>query len=138
MSRRETDHQKRKIYSWSYSRHSRSFAANARVFPCIFFASFAPFAVKDFYGPFFPGIPPFKSEVQWAELLNGGRGMIEVMVASNSPVVREGLKSILGGFPEMAVCFLEYGWQALPAPVFDRGVDVLIVDLAAAGSGSEF
>lgn len=64
--------------------------------------------------------------------------MIEVMVASNSPVVREGLKSILGGFPEIAVCFLEYGWQALPAPVFDRGVDVLIVDLAAAGSGSEF
>src|SRR5258708_7266480 len=91
-----------------------------------------------FYGPFFPGIPPFKSEVQWAELLNGGRGMIEVMVASNSPVVREGLKSILGGFPDITVCFLEYGWQALPAPVFDRGVDVLIVDLAAAGSGSEF
>jgi len=63
-----------------------------------------------------------KQEVDMGNFLNGGRGMIEVMVASNSPVVREGLKSILGGFPEVAVSFLDYGWQALPAPVFDRAL----------------
>jgi DNA-binding NarL/FixJ family response regulator len=57
--------------------------------------------------------------------------MIEVMIASNSPVVREGLKSILGGSPEVHVRMTENGQPQPVAPGMPRGTGVLIIDLAS-------
>jgi DNA-binding NarL/FixJ family response regulator len=64
--------------------------------------------------------------------------MIEVMIASNSPVVREGLKSILGESAGVHVRIIENGLPQPIAPGMPRGIDVLIVDLAAAGPGNGF
>lgn len=62
--------------------------------------------------------------------------MIRALVASNSAVVREGLKSILGHAAELAIHL--QGEGSAFEPCLERTVDILIVDLTLAGSGNEF
>jgi DNA-binding NarL/FixJ family response regulator len=62
--------------------------------------------------------------------------MIQVGIASDSAVVREGLKSILGKAAQVVIHLQGEGRHAEPR--FEGAADILIVDLALAGRGNEY
>ena len=60
--------------------------------------------------------------------------MIQAVIASNSAIVREGLKIILGKAAQVVI----HAQGQILEPGFEGAADILIVDLALAGPGNEF